>query len=114
MARNNQIKIADQELIFQNYEKDKLEAELIIAKEELKRAKDHQKEYIKELEELLIITHKIRQPITQILGLSILLNDSCYAQEDLKKIIDMIGKSAQSLDNFSRELTTFIHQKKLK
>ncbi|MDO9184633.1 MAG: hypothetical protein Q7W13_01380 [Bacteroidia bacterium] len=113
MARNNQIKIADQELIFQNYEKHKLEAELIIAKEELKRAKDHQKECIQELEELMFITQKLRQPINQIIGLSILLTDSCYTQEDLKKIIDMIGKSAQSLDNFSRELTTFTQRKKL-
>lgn len=105
--------LANKELVFQNLEKDKLEAELIIANEELKRAKDHQKEYIQELEELLIITHKLRQPITQILGLSILLTGSVYTQEDLKKIIDIIGESAQSLDNFSRELATFTQRKKL-
>lgn len=105
--------IANKKLVFQNQEKEKLAAELIIANEELKKAKDHQKECIQELEELLIITHKLRQPITQIVGLAILLTDSCYTQKELKKMHDMIRKSAQSLDNFSRELTTFTQHKKL-
>ncbi|MES2285298.1 MAG: histidine kinase dimerization/phospho-acceptor domain-containing protein [Bacteroidota bacterium] len=114
MTKNVSLKIANEEFFFQNHEKDKLETELIIANEELKRAKDHQKEYINELEELMFITHKLRQPITQILGLSILLTDSCYTQNQLKRMIDMIGESARSLDNFTRELTTFTQRKKTK
>jgi hypothetical protein len=114
MARNNQIKIADQELIFQNYEKHKLEAELIIAKEELKRTKDHQKECVQGLEEIMFITQKLRQPITQIVGLSILLTDCENSQGDLNRMINVIQNSAKSLDNFSRELTKLIHHKKLK
>lgn len=104
MAKNVSLKIANEEFFFQNKGKDKLEAELIIANEELKRAKEHQKECIQELEELMFITHKLRKPITQILGLSILLMDSCYTHNELKKMIDMIGESAQSLDNFKRDI----------
>lgn len=107
--------IANTELVFQIQEKEKLAAELTIANEELKKAKEFQCKHKRDLEEMQFITsHKVRPPIAHIIGLSILITDSCYTQEDLKKIINMVGKSAQSLDNFTRELTTFIHQMKLK
>lgn len=114
MAKDNSIKIAKEEFVFQNHEKVKLEAELIMVKEELNRTKDHQKECVQGLEEIMFITQKLRQPITQIVGLSILLTDSCYIQKELNKMHEMIQKSAQSLDDFSRELTTFTQRKKLK
>lgn len=114
MAKNISLKIANKKLVFQNHENDKLAAELIIANEELKKTVDYQKKCIQELEEMMFITHKLHQPIAQILGLSILLTNCGNSQADINKMISMIQKSAQSLDNFTRDLTTFIHRMKLK
>lgn len=109
-----ELNLAIKKLVFQNQEKEKLVAELITANEELKKAKEFQCKHIRDLEELMFIVHKLRQPITQILGLSILLTGSCHTQKELKKMHDMIQKSAKFLDNFSRELTTFTQRKKPK
>lgn len=106
--------IAKKELLFQNFEKKKLAAELSIVHEELKRAKDYQKECVQDLEEMMFITQKLRQPITQIIGLSILLTDSGNSQADINKMINVMQNSAKSLDSFARELTIFMHRKKLK
>lgn len=76
---------------------------------ERKRAELAKKEYIKGLEEMVFMTsHKVRQPVAHILGISILLNDAVNSQEDLNKIVGYIKESALSLDAFTKELTTFI------
>lgn len=114
MAKNNSIKIDKEEFVFQNHEKGKLEAELLIAKGELKMAKEYQKECMQGLEEIMFITQKLRQPITQIIGLSILLTDCENSQADLNTMINVIQNSAKSLDSCSRELTTFFNHNKPK
>ncbi len=76
---------------------------------ERKRAELAKKEYIKGLEEMVFMTsHKVRQPVAHILGISILLNDSVNSQEDLNKMVGYMKESALSLDAFTKELTSFI------
>ncbi len=76
---------------------------------ERKRAELSKKEYIKGLEEMIFMTsHKVRQPVAHILGISILLNDSVNSQEDLNKMVSYMKESALSLDAFTKELTSFI------
>lgn len=76
---------------------------------ERKRAELVKKEYIKGLEEMIFMTsHKVRQPVAHILGISILLNDSVNSQEDLNKMVGYMKESALSLDAFTKELTSFI------
>ncbi len=76
---------------------------------ERKRAELSKKEYIKGLEEMIFMTsHKVRQPVAHILGISILLNDSVNSQEDLNKMVGYMKESALSLDAFTKELTSFI------
>jgi signal transduction histidine kinase len=66
-------------------------------------------EYINDPEEMMFMTsHKLRHPITQIIGLSDLLGDE-LSQEELTKVIGYSKASIASLDTFSRELTMFIH-----
>ncbi len=102
--------IANEELAFQNQEKENRAAELIAANLELKKAEEYQIEYIKGLEEMMFMTsHKVRQPIANILGLSYLLHhQSVNSPDDLKESLDFIKQSALSLDTFTKELTQFI------
>ena len=102
--------IANRELLFQNNEKEKRSAELILANQELKKAEEYQIEYIKGLEEMMFITsHKVRQPIANILGLSYLLHQqSVNSPDELEESLDYIKQSALSLDAFTKELTEFI------
>lgn len=76
---------------------------------ERKHAELSKKEYIKGLEEMIFMTsHKVRQPVAHILGISILLNDSVNTQEDLNKMVGYMKESALALDSFTKELTHFI------
>ncbi|MCW3072276.1 MAG: sensor hybrid histidine kinase [Bacteroidetes bacterium] len=64
---------------------------------------------LKSLEEILFLTsHRVRQPVTSILGVSSLLDNTDLSKGDLKKIVAFMKISAQSLDVFTKELTTFI------
>lgn len=66
--------------------------------------------YINELEKMLFITsHKVRQPITNILGLANQLDSPPNSPEEIIKIIGYMKQSALSLENFTSELTTFIY-----
>jgi signal transduction histidine kinase len=101
--------IANKELAFQNEEKEKRAAELFIANNELKKTEEYLKEYIQGLEEMMFMTsHKVRHPVTNILGLSDLLDQSINSPDELKQLIAYIKQSAQALDTFTRELTTFM------
>ncbi|MDI1306304.1 MAG: diguanylate cyclase, partial [bacterium] len=94
---------------FQNEEKEERAAELIIANAELKKAEEYQKEYINGLEKMMFMTsHKVRQPVANILGLSILLEQEINSPEELKVSINYIRQSALILDTFTEELTLFI------
>lgn len=76
---------------------------------ERKKAERQKKEYAKGLEEMIFMTsHKVRQPITHIIGVSNLLDDLVTSNEELKKMTNYIKESALSLDTFTKELTTFI------
>jgi signal transduction histidine kinase len=73
----------------------------------IKSAEKDKLEYINDPEEMMFMTsHKLRYPITQIIGLSDLLEDE-LSQET--KVIGYSKESIASLDTFSRELTMFIH-----
>lgn len=76
---------------------------------ERKKAEEKRVEYIHGLEEMLFMTsHRVRQPITQILGMSNLLEKK-NSQEDLQKITSYMKQSLRSLDVFTKELTLFIN-----
>jgi len=107
--------IANTELAFQNKEKEKRAAELLIANKELQRAEEFQKSNVLALEEMMFMTsHKIRQPIAQILGLSSLIDNVIDSPEELREMISFIKKSAHSLDNLTRELIHFIYEQEAK
>jgi hypothetical protein len=111
--------IANHELAFQNKEKEKRAAELIIANHELEKADEYLKEYIKGLEGMMFITsHKVRQPICNILGIASILDSFLNSPDKLLESVNYIKKSALDLDTFTKELTLFIsdleHKGKIK
>ncbi len=82
---------------------------------ERKRAEQNKEEHIKALESMLYMTsHRLRQPVTRMLGLSVILNKLDLSAEELKEIVNYMKESFHSLDEFTKELTTFIHEHKLK
>ncbi len=87
---------------------------------ELKLAEKEKQQYINDLEEMMFITsHKVRHPVTQIMGISNLLddflvNEKLLTEEELIKIVGYIKTSINSLDEFTKELTTFMYDAKSK
>lgn len=72
-------------------------------------------EFTNGLKEMLFMTsHKVRQPVTQILGVSEVLSSVRLSQEELTKIVGYMKLSALSLDSFTKELTQFMHEQRLK
>lgn len=77
---------------------------------ERKKAEDEKTEYISGLEEMLFMTsHRVRQPIAQIMGMSNLLELQKTTQDDLRKITGYMKQSLRSLDVFTKELTEFMN-----
>lgn len=82
---------------------------LKIAQKEAEKAEKIQKIYEKGLRKMMyIISHKIRQPITKIMGLSVLLEDETNNPEEIQQIVSYIKQSSELLDEFTKELTLFV------
>lgn len=103
---NTELAIVNKEIISKNKETEKQSVVLLKKNEELKKAEESQKQYIHGLESILFMTsHRIRQPITNILGLSYLLDEFKNTNNELKVFIDFIKQSALTLDVYTQELT---------
>jgi len=107
--RADELIIANKELVFQNEEKEKRATELSVAYNEIKKAEEFLKVYVKGLEEMIFMTHhKVRQPISNILGLSNVLEHYLKSPATLKKMTGYMKISALDLDTFTKELTVFL------
>ncbi|MCW3072453.1 MAG: arcB [Bacteroidetes bacterium] len=82
-------------------------SELIMA--DLMDAKAELSDYIRGVQQIMFqATHKVRQPIANLLGLSNLLDQQYHTQAELKKITGYITQSISILDIFTRDLILFI------
>ncbi len=101
----SELMLVNEDLKFQNQRKEKQTVVLLKKNEELERLQEFQKKYIEGLESILVLTSdRIQQPIANILGLSLLLNEDKNSNEELKVFIDFIKKSAITLDTYNKEL----------
>ena len=108
--RAAELVIANKELLYQNEEKEKRATELGIAYKELKKTDAYLKEYVKGLEEMMFMTsHKVRQPVANILGITNIISNYINSPTQLKTMVSFLKESATSLDVFIQELTTFIY-----
>ena len=82
---------------------------------ERKRSEAARIEHAKNLEKMIYMTsHKVRQPVAHILGVANLLETTVRTQQELNEIIGYMKQSALSLDEFTKELSNYIHDLKLK
>jgi PAS domain S-box-containing protein len=101
--------VANKELSFQNGEKEKRATELNDANKTLKRTKDFLRQYIRGMEEIMFMTsHKVRQPIANILGVVNLLDKSLSSPDEMTKLLGFIKKSALDLDMFTKDLINYM------
>ncbi|MBD3748681.1 MAG: hypothetical protein IE931_04215 [Sphingobacteriales bacterium] len=106
--RAAELAIANQELAYQNREKEKRADELEYANQELKKAETYLKYRIRDLEKMTFITsHKVRQPVANILGLVEIIEKQ-QSKEELLESIGFMKKSAEDLDLFIKELSLFV------
>jgi len=74
-----------------------------------KKLEKHNEIRIKALEKMLFqVSHKIRQPVTQILGIADILESSILSQGELSEIIEGMKNAALLLDLFTKELNKFM------
>lgn len=70
--------------------------------------------YIKKLEEVLFkISHEVRHPVVQILGISQLLDKSLVSDPELEDLMGSIQESAKQLDAYTRDLSAFVTDMKI-
>src|SRR5918993_978388 len=108
--------IANKELVFQNQEKEKRAAELIIANKEL-LFQNEQKEKMttdliqrnKDLEQFTyIISHNLRAPVANIIGLSYRLQQTGLADDLRSQIGAGLSTSVNKLDEVIRDLNDIL------
>ncbi|NNC95384.1 MAG: PAS domain-containing protein [Chitinophagales bacterium] len=79
-----------------------------------KQAQADKELYLNALEEMLFgLSHKIRQPVANLLGLISSLETTNLTPEKMKEYARYFQVSANELDNFIREMTNFIHENKV-
>ena len=114
--RDAELVIANKELVFQNQEKEKRAAELIIANEEL-LFQNEQKEKMtadliqrnKDLEQFTyIISHNLRAPVANIIGLSYRLQQTGLPNELRNQIGAGLTTSVTKLDEVIRDLNDIL------
>lgn len=75
-----------------------------------KRIEEEQKTYVKDLEKMLfMVSHEVRQPVSQILGVASLLEDDNSVSKENSELIFSLKTSAANLDVFTRKLTVFMN-----
>jgi hypothetical protein len=74
-----------------------------------KRAEEDTQKYIHGLERMLFLTsHRVRQPVVNLQGVSNLLNSDVITHDDLNKIAGYMKDSIEALNEVTKELTEFI------
>lgn len=76
-----------------------------------KRIEEEQKEYVKNLEKMLfMVSHEVRHPVSQILGIVQILQDYSTVNEECAELITNLKISAADLDIFTKKLSSFMHE----
>ena len=58
---------------------------------------------------MFMTSHKVRQPVANILGITNIITDYVNSPRQLKTLANHLKESATSLDVFIKELTAFIY-----
>lgn len=76
-----------------------------------KRIEEEQKEYVKNLEKMLfMVSHEVRHPVSQILGIVQILQDYRTLDEECAELISNLKVSTEDLDKFIKRLSSFMNE----
>lgn len=76
-----------------------------------KKIEKEQEEYVKNLEKMLfMVSHEVRQPVSQILGIVQILQEHGNLDTEISEWISNLKISAADLDIFTKKLTTYMHE----
>lgn len=76
---------------------------------ELRKAHESQDTHIRTLEEILQKnSHRVRQPVAQLLGIAQILDHSMENENELREMLSYIKVSVSQLDSYTRELNDFV------
>lgn len=94
---------------FQKIEDGNLPVDLTFHNRQLITQEESLKEQIEGLKIMIFMTsHRVRQPIAHILGISNLVGQYKNSPEDLNKLMGYLKESAQSLETFTTELINYM------
>lgn len=78
---------------------------------ERRNAEENKNKVMQSMENMLhFMSHKFRQPVSQILGFATMLEDGEI--EQISKVSGYMKNSAETLDHYLRELVAYLHQLK--
>lgn len=82
---------------------------------ERKKLEEERNSHMQSLEEMLhMVSHELRKPITNFLGLLNLAKSNNITEKERAEIIDHLFDSASELDMYSRKMNTYLHTTKHK
>jgi signal transduction histidine kinase len=108
------LKIAHQELVEHHKELEKCTAELKTANENLNSGEMKRTALDTNLEEIMFtISHRVRSSVANILGISnMICEDKTINADELREMLQIIIKSAESLNISTEELSKFTYIKR--
>ncbi|MFD1188091.1 PAS domain-containing protein, partial [Pontibacter rugosus] len=79
-----------------------------------KKAEENRLKHIKSLEEMIfMVSHEVRKPVSNIMGLADLLTQNEVSDEDKAKCVSYMYEAAQELDSFTQKLTLYIEESRI-
>ena len=88
---------------------------ILEAKKQLVVAEKDKEQYISTLEEMIsTLSHKVRRPVANILGIANELSKSELSEEERKRHMPYLKTSAEELDLYIHELNDLIQEKQIK
>jgi light-regulated signal transduction histidine kinase (bacteriophytochrome) len=93
----------------QKAEQHRINLQLSKLNKELQQVIKKQSAYIKDLNKILVmISHSLRQPIAQIIGLCHLFSGKSISKKEQGKIAGFMKNAVSCLDDFTKELNAFV------
>lgn len=82
----------------------------LISERKAKEEKEHEA-HVSAMESMLFkVSHEVRQPVAQILGLSEILEKNTVSDQEMKMMLNSIRTAALALDAHTRELALFMNR----
>lgn len=100
---------ANKSIAIQGERVKKSNEKIVVLKTNMKKLEFFKKQYIIDLDKINhFVSHLVRNPISQLVGISKLLRVQKNSVGEVKQMVVLIGTSASKLDSFTRKLTVLL------